>query len=121
MNVFNEPIITNAVMNHTISSAAIPIVNSFGYTVQAVYTGTPTGSLKLQGSNDKFEYVNAAQPQVPTNWNDIKNSSFSITSAGICTWNVQGPFYNYVRLVFTDGSGGLSTAVLNATFNAKGY
>jgi hypothetical protein len=122
MNVFNDTIIRNAVMNTNISSPAIPIVNSFGYFVQAVYTGTPTGSLKLQGSGDPYNYASPVQPPVPTNWNDIDDSDFAIDSAGICSWNVAAVAqYNYVRLVFTDASGGASTAILNVTFNAKGY
>lgn len=122
MNVFNERIITNVVMNTNIESAAIPIVNSFGYFVQAVYSGVPTGTLRLQASGDKFDYASPVQPPVPTNWNDIKGSQFSITSAGTCSWNVgAGTYYNYVRVLYVDSSSGLSSAILNVTFNAKGY
>lgn len=109
-------------MNTTIFSQAVPIVNSFGYFVQAAYTGTPTGTLKLQGSGDKFDYASPVQPPTPADWNDIKGSQFTISSAGICSWNAgAGTYYNYVRLVYTDTSGGTSTAVLNVIFNAKGY
>jgi hypothetical protein len=122
MNVFNVPVIENEVMNATIESDAIPIVNSFGYFVQAVYTGTPAGTLKLQGSGDKFDYASPVQPPVPANWDDIKGSEFTIDSAGVCSWNAgQGVYYNYVRLVYSDASGGSSTAILNVVFNAKGY
>jgi hypothetical protein len=120
MNVFNEQIIVNATMNTTILSPAVPLVNLFGYTVQAVYAGNPNGSIKLQGSVDAFKYATPNQPEVPMNWNDIDRSNFVITSAGIYTWNVTNAFYTFVRVVYTDASGGTSTGVLNVTINPKG-
>jgi hypothetical protein len=120
MNVFNEKIIDNAVMDENITSDAIPLVNMVGFCIQAVYTGTPTGTLKLQASADAFKYANASQPQAPTNWTDVGDSSESITAAGSTMWSVDAVYYNFVRLVYTDTSGGLSTAVLNVRINAKG-
>ena len=120
MNVFNKLIITNATMNTTLTSEAIPLVNTYGYSIQAKWTGTPTGTLKLQASSDAFMYVNDNQPQVPTTWTDIADSSQSIVAAGDFMWNIIGAFYNFVRVVYTDGSGGSSTAVINVRINAKG-
>lgn len=120
MNVANEQIITNVVMNANRVSAAIPVVNIYGYAIQATYTGTPTGTFKLQASADKFDYANPTQPPVPTHWTDISGSSQAVSAAGDFMWNVTGCFYTYVRLVYTDGSSGASTAVLNARINIKG-
>jgi len=120
MNVFNDPIVVNAVMNTTITSPAVPLVNTYGYAIQAVYVGVPTGTLKLQASADPFNYASPVQPPVPAHWTDIADSSFAVTGPGVYIWNVTGAFYNYVRLVYTDSSGGTSTAVLNALINAKG-
>ena len=120
MNVANIPMVTNALMNTTIRSPAIPLPNIYGYAVQAVYTGTPTGTLTLECSADAFKYANDAQPQVPVNWDTITDSPFTVTSAGIYVWNVTGCFYNFVRLVYTDASGGTSTARLTAVINVKG-
>lgn len=121
MNVFNELIVKNAVMNANINSPAVPLVNIFGYAIQAVYTGTPNGVLKLQASADSFPYAQVSpQPPTPQNWTDITGTSQTISSSGIFMWNIDGAYYNYVRLVFTDSSGGTSTAVLNVTVNCKG-
>jgi hypothetical protein len=120
MKIANTPLMTNVVMNDDLESDAIQLTNIFGYTVQAVYVGTPTGTFKLQASVDPIKFANDAQPQVPTNWNDIAGSSFAVTSSGITTWNVTNSFYTFVRLVYADGSGGSSTAVLNAVINVKG-
>lgn len=107
-------------MNTTITSPAVPLINIYGYAVQAVYTGTPTGTLKLQVSADAFKYAGNPQPQAPTNWDDVPDSFFTIDSAGIYVVNVIGAFYNFVRLVYTDASGGTSTAKLTAVINVKG-
>jgi|SRR5271166_1820208 len=119
MRQYNENIVLNAVMNATINSAPIPANQLYGYSVQAVYTGTPTGTLKLQASDDPFT-GNIQTSIPPTNWVDIANSSFAISSAGAYMWNVSEVMYNWARLVYTDSSGGTSTAVLNVTVNGKG-
>jgi len=116
----NAPLVTNAVMNTTINSPAIQLDQIIGYAIQAVYTGTPTGTLKLQASNDPVKLAYDVNPQVPINWTDIADSDFTVTSAGIYTWNVTDVFYTFVRLVYLDSSGGTSTAVLNANINFKG-
>lgn len=120
MRVANKQLLSSVLMNTTINSDAIPLPNEYGYAIQATYTATPTGILKLQASNDAFKYANDAQPQVPTNWTDIDNSSLAISASGNMMWNVTGSFYTFVRLVYTDSSGGTSTARLSAIINVKG-
>lgn len=122
MQTVNQQFVTNQVMNTTIISVPLPVNQLYGYAIQASFTATPTGTLKLQASTDKFSSNNALDPDgltVPAHWDDITGSPVSVSAAGTYTWNVTGCFYNYVRLVFTDGSSGASTAVLNATFNGK--
>jgi hypothetical protein len=126
MRVFNVPNIIPAgtVMNATINSSSIPLYQMYGYSIQVVFTGTPTGSFKLQGSDDPVPQAGSpsitAAP-VPTNWSDIANSSQSVSAAGNFMWNVYDVIYNYARLVYTDSSGGTSTAIITvSTFNGKG-
>jgi ribulose 1,5-bisphosphate carboxylase large subunit-like protein len=120
MKSSNSPLVTNTVMNQDFQSPAVSLVNIYGYAIQAVYTGTPTGTLKLQVSVDPVKLANDVQPQVPTNWVDLADSAFSITSAGIYVWNVENTMYTFVRMAYIDASGGTSTAVLNANINIKG-
>lgn len=120
MNTANKILSSNVLMNTTINTEAVPLPNIYGYAIQAVYTGTPTGTLRLQASADAFKYANDAQPQVPTNWTDITDTSVSISSAGSYMWNVIGVFYTFVRVVYSDSSGGMSTARLTTTINVKG-
>ena len=120
MKVYNVTNIIPAgtVLNANLNSEQMPLYNIYGYSIQAVYTGTPTGTFKLQASSDP---VYPASPSVVTNWTDIADSSVAVTAAGDTTWNVYNVMYNFVRLVYVDGSAGASTAVLTiSTFNAKG-
>ena len=95
----------------------------YTYAMAAIVSGTPTGAIKLQASNDPEtnDTMPGGIPQpAPVNWVDVANSSFTLTSAGETMWNVNAVGYNYVRVVYTDGSGGTSTATVNIIFNGKG-
>lgn len=120
MRITNKQIESAASMGANITSEAVPLNQIYTFAIQAVYTATPTGTLKLQASCDP--YINTMPTaELPTNWTDIANSSISITAAGNYMWNVSDIGYNWVRLVYTDGSGGTSTAALTVTFNGKGF
>lgn len=123
MHVYNNVMVANVVMNATITSPAFIMKELYGFAIQAVYTGTPTGTLKLQASADPATSINPGNSvgaNVITNWTDIANTSTALSAAGNTLYNVPDVMYNWVRLVYTDGSGGTSTAVLSARFNAKG-
>lgn len=107
-------------MNTTINSLPSALTQTFGYAMQAVYTGVPTGIIKLQASCDPFKYLVDGGLQTPTNWDDITNSQFTLSDQGVTIWNVTGVFYQFVRVVYEDTSGGTSTAVLNVTISTKG-
>lgn len=80
--------------------------------IQAVFSGTPVGTFKLQISNDA---VNAAASV--TNWSDYTGSSTSISAAGDYVWNLSSAGYRWVRVVYTKISG---TGTANAYLTAKG-
>lgn len=119
MRVFNQQIGTNIPLNASVNSNFVPLKSIYMYAVAAIITGTPTGTLKLQASNDPE--TNDSIPLVtPANWLDITASHVSVTSSGETMWNVREIGYNYVRVVFTDMSGGTSTATMTIVFNGKG-
>ncbi len=104
----------------TINSAAIPVDQLWGFAIQAEWTGTPTGTIKLQASCDAPIGTNqtSSGTSTVTNWTDITDSSYSITgSAGNYMWNVQAAGYRFVRLTYTNAS---STGSLSATMSTKG-
>lgn len=130
MKIYNTPITApvplfapGTVLNANLNSAPMQLQHMFGFSIQLVWTGTPTGTFKLQGSSDSV-YVaprNTLSPETPVNWTDIANSSEAVSAAGSFMWNVSDAFYNFVRVVYTDASSGASTAAITvATMNGKG-
>jgi hypothetical protein len=127
MRTFNKQIASGVVLNQNRNGDYIQLKNIYMYSLNAIVTGVPTGTIKLQASNDPetndTQYnVTAQQPPAvgPSNWVDIADSSFNLTSAGSTMWNVSEVAYNYVRVVYIDTSGGTSTAEMKIIFNGKG-
>lgn len=123
MRVYNEKIASGVVLNANYNSPAAPLKSTVMYSISAVITGTPNGIIKLQASNDPE--TNDTQPggvpfPTPTNWVDITNTPFTVTTAGESMWNVRNPAYNYVRVAYVDNSGGSSTATVSIIINSKG-
>lgn len=111
----------NTVLNTTVNSVALGVPQMFGAAVQVEFTGTPTGTFKLQASSDTWT-ANPTPAQLPVNWTDVANSTFTVSSAGNVMWNVSDIQYNWLRVVYTDSSGGVSTAVVSASVaNLKGF
>lgn len=115
----------NTVMNATINSQAVQVYNVYNFAIQVVFTGTPTGSFKLQESCDSainaVSSGNYSGTNLPVNWTDIANSTFTVSAAGNVSWNFDAPGFNWVRVVYTDTSSGVSTAIItSSTFNGKG-
>ena len=128
MRTFNQQIAKNIPLNANYNSPYTPLKSIYVYAMAANITGTPNGTLKLQASNDPE--TNMTQTNIgnglpptnpPVNWVDIEDSTFTVTTAGETMWNVRAVGYNYVRVVYTDLSGGLSTATMNIIINAKGW
>lgn len=115
--------ITNGSMTGTaeIDSSPIPLEQIYGFAIQAIWTGTPNGTIKLQASSDapsRETQQSNGGPDTVTNWTDVANSSVSITgSAGNYMWNFNGAFYRYVRVVYVNSS---STGTLNVEMCVKG-
>lgn len=67
--------------------------------VQCIYTGTPTGSLQIQASNDE------------TNWTSMNTTALS-GSAGSVMYNVQAGFA-FIRVFYdaTSGAGALTSVI----------
>jgi hypothetical protein len=130
MKIYNTTSMLPAttVLNASFNGPARQLENMFGYSIQVVFTGTPNGTFKLQASADPVTAAgqvfgaNGAVTYTPTNWSDVSLSPVIVSAAGNYMWNVIDTMYNYVRLVYTDASGGVSTAVLTvSTFNGKGF
>jgi hypothetical protein len=114
----------STVLNTTINSVACQLQESVAYSIQIVITGTPTGSFKLQSSDDPVAAATAVflKSGLPINWTDIASSSQAVTAAGSIIWDKSWPGFNWVRAVYTDTSSGSSTAIVTiSTFNSKSF
>lgn len=94
----NYKLVNAHTMGADFQSIGQPLEHYTIYSVQAVYTGSPVGTLTLSSSNDGVT------------WDTISGTSQSVSAAGSTMWNVQGAGYLFVRLeyAFTSGSGSLS-------------
>lgn len=112
MKFANEKIINDQSMTASFQSSPILLDQIYGFSFQAVFTGTPDGIFKLQSSNDDVQLG-----QTVTNWTDIADSSQAISAAGDITWNFEGCFFKWVRVVYTASS---STGTCNIVYASKG-
>ena len=107
MRYSSGSLVTNGAMTTNINSTAVDLRQSLGCSIQATVTAgsSPSGTLKLQGSNDN------------SNWVDVAGTSSTVSGNTSIMWNVQQTFYRYIRCAyaFTSGSG-----TLNVNFEAKG-
>jgi len=122
MRSFNKQIDTNADISAGYTSPYTPLKNIYMYSIMAIISGSPTGSIKLQASNDpetNDTQLNSTglPPAVgPSNWADIADSTFPISASGNTMWNVREVGYNYVRVVYT----GTGAANITVIVNGKG-
>jgi hypothetical protein len=129
MRTFNKTVATAVPLNANYVSPYVPLKSIYTYSIAAIITGTPTGTIQLQASNDPetndtqtntSTTPNMPPSTAPVNWVVIANSPFIVTTAGEQMWNVNYTGYNYVRVQYIDGSSGTSTATMTIIFNGKG-
>jgi hypothetical protein len=124
MRVNNMQFVSAQPMNISFFSQPIQLNQVLGFSIQAQITGTPTGTIFLQASTDSntpLATLAPDSPTLPTNWDTVVDSPFSVTEAGTCTWNHQQTMFNWVRIGYTDLSSGASTATVSARINTKGF
>jgi hypothetical protein len=112
MRTQNVPLFTNFSMVQDGYSNPFNLEMITSYSIQAMWSGTPTGSLLIQASNDPTTVG------TPTNWTTLEPSIISTggTSDNHLWKQCLAPF-KWIRFgyVFTTGSG-----TLNANLNCKG-
>lgn len=93
-----------------IDGVVIDTANHVQISAQAVVTGTSTGTLFMQYSDDLVS---------PTNWSPMSSATVSIAGAGVYAIEKQDVCYRYVRLVFTHTNAASGT--ISATYKTNGY
>ena len=93
----------SSAMTASITSEAVNVQSMTRVAIQAIYTGSPVGSLKLQAANSLTSQT----------WTDVSNSTVAVSAAGNQLWNVSDIGYALIRVVytFTSGSGTLEVIV----------
>jgi hypothetical protein len=98
----------------SISSNPINLNQKYGFSIHSLFTGSPVGTLKIQGSNDVgTDGIGSGV----SNWSDIPGAIFSVTASGDAMFNLDATYYNWARLYYTSTSG---TGTLTARLNSKG-
>jgi hypothetical protein len=88
--------------------------------VQAVVTGTSTGTLNVQFSNDLSPGVDSNGNPAPTNWSNIATvGTVSISGAGVYSIPVFQVGYQWLRLQFVHNNGASGT--ISANLNTIGF
>lgn len=95
------------------ASIAISTDQVVTMSAQAVVTGTSTGTVKFQGSNDAPGVADSSGNIVVTNWTDIANETVSIAGAGTYLIPKFDICYEWVRLVFTHTNAASGTLTVN--------
>jgi len=103
--IYNIPIVTNGDMSGNITSSAIDLSKTDGYSVDAQWTGSPVGTLKLQVSRDGINFY------------DYPSSSISTSGISSAFWEITTVNYSKVQLVYTASTG---SGTLNAGILGKG-
>jgi len=99
--MINVSYISAATMNANITGPAIDTTDLSHISFEAVWTGTPTGTLSAQGSNDS------------SNWVNLANSSLALAGTASSTiYECYAPVFRYIRYVYTFTS---STGTLNVS------
>lgn len=110
--------INSVVANATITSLPIDLSQMFKLSAQVVVgTGTATGSLQLQVSNDHSTGAQLFNNQTFTNWSNL-GSPVSITGAGVTLVAQQDVCYKALRAVYTDSSSGAGSATITVNIFA---
>ena len=91
------------------TSNAIDIDLCNGYCGVLTTTGTLTGTLKLQGSNDNVIYVDLP--------NSGTTANIAVSGAASHLFNVINVYYNYVRCVYTNAT---NSGTITLNMNIKG-
>ncbi len=118
MRAYNEVLLAAGNAAGNLTTAPLQLEYAFGYAMQFIFTGTPSGTIQLQVSCDAPINANfSTATYVPTDWVNF-GSPITVTSGANQVVNSVNAYYPYVRAVYTATSG---TGTLTVTGNVKGF
>jgi len=94
------------------------------YSIEAVFSGSPSGTINLEVSNDIVPVASSASNPVGldpaanvVNWVTYTGSSTTVSGSGNFLWNCLEAGYRWVRVSYTAASG---SGTCTITFSGKG-
>lgn len=109
MRITKDTLLAAGDISGDLTSSSQQLDQIFGFSIQAIFTtsGSLGGILKLQASLDGV------------NFDDIANTSQTLSAAGSYTWNLADTNFPWVRVVYTHHSG--DSGVLTVLFFGRGF
>lgn len=104
MRIVSEQLLSSGDMSASITTNSQNLIQMAIACVQAIYSGSPNGSLQLQISNDNLVWSNYLTPA-------------TITTSGNSVWNIEFVGFQWLRAVYTKSSG---TGSLSISVSGKG-
>lgn len=105
-------------MSGNLASNGVDVNQIFMFSIQAVFTGAPVGSLKVQVSNDDVPDAPGSNPSANVvNWVDYTGSATAVSGSGNFMWIISNGGYKWVRIAYTFTSG---TGSLSLLYSGKG-
>jgi hypothetical protein len=119
MSQFQNRILTVPSTAVNTNGIAVDCSNVIQASVHVVATGTPTGAVKIQVSNDSPIGLAGqnGSPWVPTNWVDLASVTIPVTAAGSFLIPKFDVCYQFIRAVYTGT--GTGTAVANLKVHSR--
>jgi len=115
---YSENLLNLVPLNTSSVSQAFQILDSYGFSVQAFFTGTICSfQAELEVSTDPY---NGQFGFVPEHWDTMDGSVQVFSSAGSFTWDVQPSAVVWVRLKITDESSGTNNGTIGTNIYVKG-
>lgn len=90
--VINNKLVDSVTIATFTASSSVNISSVSGYSVHMIWTGTPTGTLSIKGSNDNSNFP-------------LVTSVSTGGTAGQSLTNIEKAHYNFVRVEYTHSSG----------------
>jgi hypothetical protein len=102
-------------------SPALSLRHVVNYSIQLAWTGSLSGMLHLQLSNDagNTDLSGTIASSDLSHWTDITGSEQLVVGAGDHSWQVQNAGYLWVRAVWAPVSG--AGNIVSARFATKGF
>lgn len=108
-------------MGSSFTTDPIYLGHIVNFSIQVIFTGTPTGNFVLQYSNDEGysdKVLNKFSSEGVVNWTTDSDSAATVTAAGDVLWDVQNVGARWVRVQWTQTAG--TGSVMVARCQVKG-